>query len=301
VNWRSRWPLLRRLLTVAFLLLVAGLLLRYARAVDWSEVGASIAAYPRPRLALAAAAALLAYLVYCHLDVLARAYTGHLLGYWRVLGIALVCYAFNLNLGAWVGGIGLRLRLYTRWGLSAPTAMEIVAHSMVTNWLGYLWVGGAVLAWAPPPLPEAWTRRRERAYSEAYLRAAANAYLAGETGAAQQHLERAIDLQPALLTDDARPLADRFSAWTELPKTRDPVTFLETIYRHLPPRLDSLRRRRNEEIGRVTLRRIFDSYQVGDWTQTRTALRQLVRYRPAWFARRGVASILIRSYLSLAG
>ena len=34
--------------------------------------------------------------------------------------------------------------------------MQIVAHSMVTNWLGYLWVGGAVLAWAPPPLPEAW-------------------------------------------------------------------------------------------------------------------------------------------------
>jgi hypothetical protein len=79
------------------------------------------------------------------------------------------------------------------------------------------------------------------------------------------------------------------------------VTFLETIYRHLPRRLDSLRRRRNEEIGRVILRRAFDSYRAGDSMQTRSALRQLLRYRPAWFARRGVASIFVRSYFSIAG
>jgi glycosyltransferase involved in cell wall biosynthesis len=154
---------------------------------------------------------------------------------------------------------------------------------------------------AESALPAAWEQRRDRAYSEAYLRAAANAYLAGETAAAQHHLERAIDLQPALLDDDARPLADRFSAWTELPKTGDPVNFLDTIYRHLPPRLDSLRRRRKEEIGRMTLRQAFEAYRVGDWTKTRSALRRLIRYRPAWFVRRGVASILIRSYLSIAG
>ena len=217
-----------------------------------------------------------------------------------------------------VGAFDVRLRSYEDWDLwlrlaragcrmrwiDRPVSLyRFHTHQMTRDGAQMTAASLAVLdkVFAETPLPEAWTRRRERAYSEAYLRAAANAYLAGETGAAQQHLERAIDLQPALLTDDARPLADRFSAWTELPKTRDPVTFLETIYRHLPPRLDSLRRRRNEEIGRVTLRRIFDSYQVGDWTQTRTALRQLVRYRPAWFARRGVASILIRSYLSLAG
>lgn len=156
MNWRSRWPLLRRLLTVAFLLLVAALLLRYAQAVDWREVGASIAAYPRPRLALAAAAALLAYLVYCHLDVLARAYTGHPLGYWRVLGISLVCYAFNLNLGGMVGGIGFRYRLYSRAGLRMSTISRIVVFVIGGNWSGFLLLAGLALALDPLPLPPGW-------------------------------------------------------------------------------------------------------------------------------------------------
>lgn len=32
---------------------------------------------------------------------------------------------------------------------------QIVAYSMVTNWLGNLWVGGTVLLWAPPTLAQA--------------------------------------------------------------------------------------------------------------------------------------------------
>jgi glycosyltransferase involved in cell wall biosynthesis len=153
---------------------------------------------------------------------------------------------------------------------------------------------------ADPALPEPWRRRRDRAYSEAFLRAAANAYLAGEVDAGKQHLDRALDLQPSLLANDGRQLADRFSAWTELPKTEDPLSFLENVYRNLPPRLAVLQQRRKEEMGRVVLRRAYASYAAGDWRQTRTALRSLARYRPAWFARRGVASILIHSVLARA-
>jgi hypothetical protein len=149
-----------------------------------------------------------------------------------------------------------------------------------------------------PALPDSWVRRRPRAYSEAHLRAAANAYLAGEVESAQLHLVRAVDLQPGLMTEQGRPLADRFSAWTELPKTVDPIAFLETIYRHLPAGWAVLRRRRREEIGRVALRRAFDAYRQGDWEVTRTSIRQVLRLRPAWLARRGVASVFVRSFLS---
>lgn len=156
MNLRSRWPVIRRVLTVAFLLLLAGLLLRYAQAVDWREVGAAIAATPRPRLALAAIATLLAYLVYCHLDVLARTYTAHPLGYWRVLGISLVCYAFNLNLGGMVGGIGLRYRLYSHAGLRTSTISRIVVFVIGGNWSGFLLLAGFALALNPLPLPPGW-------------------------------------------------------------------------------------------------------------------------------------------------
>lgn len=156
MNWRARWPLLRKVLIAGFFLLAAGLLLRYARLVDWNAVAAAIADYPRPRLALAAALSLSAYGLYCLLDLLARDYTGHWLPRWRVYTISFVSYAFNLNLGGMVGGIGFRYRLYSRAGLGVATISRVVAFVIAGNWSGYLLLGGLALAFNPLPLPPAW-------------------------------------------------------------------------------------------------------------------------------------------------
>lgn len=150
------WSWLKRAAPWALATLVLTLVARQAYTVDWPAVWQELLRQSLGRLVAAAALALVSYGLYASFDLVGRRLTGHRLSTTRTLGTAAISYAFNLNLGSLVGGIGLRLRLYTRWGLSAPTVMQIVAHSMVTNWLGYLWVGGAVLAWAPPPLPEAW-------------------------------------------------------------------------------------------------------------------------------------------------
>lgn len=156
MKWRARLPWLRRALVAGFLLVAAFLLWRYARMVDWHEVVAAIAGYPASRLALAAAASLLAYACYCSFDVLARAYTGHALRLRRVLAIAFVCYAFNLNLGAVVGGIGFRYRLYSHAGLRLSTISRVVAFTIASNWSGFLLLGGLSLAFAPVALPAQW-------------------------------------------------------------------------------------------------------------------------------------------------
>ncbi len=148
--------MLRRVLVTGFLLVAAYLLWRYARAVDWYEVAQAIAAYPSSRLALAAAASALAYASYCGFDVLARAYTGHALPLRRVLAIAFTCYAFNLNLGAVVGGIGFRYRLYSHAGLRMATTSRVVAFTIASNWSGFLLLGGLTLAFNPVPLPAQW-------------------------------------------------------------------------------------------------------------------------------------------------
>jgi len=125
-----------------------------ARRVDWPDVWRALQAQSPAWLAAAAVLSLLSYGLYATFDLIGRQLTGHRLPASRTLGIAAISYAFNLNLGAWVGSLALRLRLYTRFGLSAETVAQIVAYSMVTNWLGYLWVGGAVLAWVPPTLAQ---------------------------------------------------------------------------------------------------------------------------------------------------
>lgn len=156
MNWRARLPLFRRLLLAGFLLLAASLLWRYARNIEWREVGAAIAGYPPSRLALAAAASFLAYALYASYDLLARAYTGHGLSLRRVLAIAFVSYAFNLNLGAVVGGMGFRYRLYSHAGLSLATISRVVVFAIVSNWSGLLLLGGIALLFDPLPLPPAW-------------------------------------------------------------------------------------------------------------------------------------------------
>ncbi len=160
-----------------------------ARRVDWPAVWQSLRAQSRGTLAAAAALSLLSYGVYATFDLVGRRVTGHTLSVVRTLGISAISYAFNLNLGSWVGSLALRLRLYTRWGLPVETVVQIVAYSMATNWLGYLWVGGAVLVWAPPALAQ------EGPLTAGWLRAiglvmigAALAYLALCRYAPQRHL-----------------------------------------------------------------------------------------------------------------
>ena len=153
---RRVWSWFKRAAPWGLAALVLALVARQAHTVDWPSVWQELLRQSPGRLAVAAALSLVSYGLYAGFDLVGRRLTGHRLSAARTLGTAAISYAFNLNLGAWVGGIGLRLRLYTRRGLPAPTVMQIIAYSMATNWLGYLWVGGAVLAWAPPPLPAAW-------------------------------------------------------------------------------------------------------------------------------------------------
>jgi glycosyltransferase 2 family protein len=148
---RSRpwWPWLKRVLTVAFFALVAALLISEARAVDWSQVFATMRSAPAPVLAGAAALAAMSHLLFSCFDLLGRRYTGHSLPTRIVMAVNFISYAFNLNLGAAVGGVAFRFRLYTQLGLKLGVITRVVSLSMLTNWLGYVLLGAVVLLWWP--------------------------------------------------------------------------------------------------------------------------------------------------------
>jgi uncharacterized membrane protein YbhN (UPF0104 family) len=155
---RSRpwWPWARRGLTLAFFALVAWLLVQGAREIAWAEVGRALRERPLSSLVPAAAVAALSYLVYSTYDLLGRHYAGHTLPTRRVLALTFVSYAFNLNLGSLVGGIGFRHRLYSRLGLKDGQISRIIAFSMLTNWSGYLLLAGAAFLLGRIEIPEDW-------------------------------------------------------------------------------------------------------------------------------------------------
>lgn len=150
----KRWA--KPALTVILLIVIPILLYTQLRNTDWQEVATSLRDYPVWVLALGALVALTSYLNYSCYDLLGRYYTGHSLPVRQVLPLVFVCYAFNLNLNALVGGIALRFRLYSRLGLDIPTITKVFSLSVITNWLGYLWLGGVIFALGVVPLPDNW-------------------------------------------------------------------------------------------------------------------------------------------------
>jgi uncharacterized membrane protein YbhN (UPF0104 family) len=150
------WPWVKRILGLAFVLVVGYMLVRYARNVDWGQVKQSVLELPREVLMVAFLFAAVSHGVYSLMDLVGRHYTGHRLSKRKVMQISFISYAFNLNLGSLVGGIGFRYRLYSKLGVRYGNITRIVTLSMVTNWLGYILLAGLVFTIAPMQLPPHW-------------------------------------------------------------------------------------------------------------------------------------------------
>ncbi len=139
-----------------FFIAVIVLLVIYAQKVDWQDVWKVIRGYDRLALFSAIALVIVSYLIYGCYDLLGRAYCGHKLAKRQVMLVSFICYAFNLTLSTWVGGIGMRYRLYSRLGLNGSTITRIFSLSITTNWLGYILLGGVIFTADLVKLPPHW-------------------------------------------------------------------------------------------------------------------------------------------------
>lgn len=146
----------KRLLTLLFFILVAVLVFMLLKNLQWQEVTQALQSFSPGTLLLCTAATVASYGLLSGYDLLGRAYTGHKLPARQILPVAFVCYAFNLNLSAWVGSVALRYRLYSRLGLDLATITWVLSFSLVTNWIGYMSIAGMVFALGRLDLPEYW-------------------------------------------------------------------------------------------------------------------------------------------------
>jgi len=153
---RRRWSWVGPAVTIVFIGLVGWLIASRVRTIDWEQVGTALRNYDAGTLLLAAALAALSYTLYMGYDLLGRRYTHHPVPSRRVGAIAFVTYAFNLNFGAWIGSVGMRYRLYTQHGLKPGVIARVLGMSLVTNWLGFLALGGMVFLLRLVPLPPGW-------------------------------------------------------------------------------------------------------------------------------------------------
>ena len=147
---------LKRAAVVLFLGIATALVVSKAREMDWPQVLQAVNAYDLKTLVIAFAIAVPAYLACASFDLVGRHATGHSLSALRTAIVSFTGYFFSLNLGALVGGLAFRYRLYMPYGLPAMTISQVIALSIVTNWSGYVLIAGTVMAWQPPQLPPGW-------------------------------------------------------------------------------------------------------------------------------------------------
>lgn len=155
-NKHPKWKLAKKVLTWLFFIAVIVLLVVYARKVNWEDVYNVIVNYNRLAVLSAVGLVVLSYLTYGCYDLIGRAYCGHKLAKRQVMLVSFICYAFNLTLSTWVGGVAMRYRLYSRLGLDSGTITRIFSLSIATNWLGYILLAGVVFSAGMVPIPGGW-------------------------------------------------------------------------------------------------------------------------------------------------
>jgi uncharacterized membrane protein YbhN (UPF0104 family) len=143
-------------LTGVFFAAVIWLLRDELRALDPRAVWAVLRATSAPRIAASFALTAVSYAVVASYDRLASRLVGVRLPAALGFSIPFVSYAFNFNIGAIVGALGFRYRLYTRAGVDSGRIAAIAVGSIVTNWCGCLTVLGAMLLAEPSALPIGW-------------------------------------------------------------------------------------------------------------------------------------------------
>lgn len=146
---------IRRAALVAWVSAIAWLVVSRAMEMDWAQVREALGSFDALTISIGFALALPAMLACASFDLIGRHATGHGLPIPRVMLISYTGYYFSLNLGALVGGLAFRYRLYMPY-LSGMTSSQVIGLSVITNWSGYLPIAGGVLAYRPPELPEAW-------------------------------------------------------------------------------------------------------------------------------------------------
>lgn len=152
----SRFKRWKKPLTIVFFLVLIVLFTLLARRIDWSEVMQTLGDFKVRTLVIAGALTLCSFLVYASFDLIGRTYIRQNLVWKQILPVGIISYAFNLNLSAWVGGIAMRYRLYSRLGVSTGNIAKILGLSLATNWFGYMAIAGVVFSSGLVTMPPGW-------------------------------------------------------------------------------------------------------------------------------------------------
>jgi glycosyltransferase 2 family protein len=151
---KMKW--FKRIFSLILLITIPVLLVNLTRKTDWNEVQQALQNYGAITLLTCFGLVIVSYFLFASYDVISKYYVKHNIPVRQIYPLAMVCYAFNLNLSAWVGGIAMRYRLYSRLGLSIEQTSKVLSLNLITNWLGYILLAGIIFSAGLIEVPQSW-------------------------------------------------------------------------------------------------------------------------------------------------
>ena len=122
---------------------------------DIHDLKHSIEAIPSWAIALIIFFVCLDYLILTGFDMLAFKNENYTLPKKNIQFVSFISFAFANSIGlSGLTASGLRMNLYSRWGVPYKTILNVVIFCYTTFWLGLLWVGGIFLTLFPISLTE---------------------------------------------------------------------------------------------------------------------------------------------------
>lgn len=133
-----------------------------------------------------------------------------------------------------------------------------------------------------------------------YAGLALKSYTHGNIAEAKRQLSEGLKLAPSMFeqTDD---FADLLASYAVRLPVGEPLEYVETVFQNLPLGAQRLQRGRSRVVAGVNIAYAFLDYFAGRRGLVVRRVLTGLRYRPSWFANRGVVSILLKSLMRLPG
>ncbi len=142
------------LFTVAMFCGAAWLLWHELERYHWQDIRRSLHGMPPLKVGLCLALTVLNYSILVGYDLLAVRAISHPLPLRRIAFASFTGFVASYNFGATVGGVPVRYRVYSAYGLSAVEIVRLTIMIGVTFWIGQFSLAGLAFVIDPFPIPD---------------------------------------------------------------------------------------------------------------------------------------------------
>jgi GT2 family glycosyltransferase len=187
---------------------------------------------------------------------------------------------------AWVDQPVVCYRIHPDQMTRQSERMRIAIFSMLGKFFGRQDLAGELLAY------------KSKAYSTAWIHAAAYAYLSSDGDKGQAYLAEALRLDPTLRENHYQRLIDIITSWANDPRAIDPRIFLQCIIDNPPAGEAALVVQLHRRLADATLGTLFEGSQNA-WKDRRRDFFYVIRYRPGWLLNRGFLRMFAIAWLDI--